>query len=445
MLDALFVGILLVIFGGIVVHAPLSVGLSALLPDHTLLIKSWKEVLLGVALVLAAILLMRHRQWSILRHKLMYAIMLYALLHLILIPVQYQGFEATVAGLFINLRFLLFFTLVYVAITLYPAAVRLFCWTFVGGALVVTVFALLQATILPHDILKYLGYSDTTIAPYLTVDQNMNYIRINSTLRGPNPLGVYATIVLAVVLAARLVGRRNGSRREETSAAILAAGSVVALWMSYSRSAALGACAAVAVVLLVVYGRQISKMVWAAFGVTLLVLTGSVVAFRDTQFVSQVILHEDPQEGNDINSNEGHVASLKEGVARMARQPLGSGIGSTGSASLHGTQPIIIENQYLFVAHETGWLGLALFLCITYYVLIETWRRRTWWLALAVCAAGIGAVVAGLFLPVWADDTVAIVWWGLAAVVIAAPRVATPHGRHQERTGKSKAKEARHG
>lgn len=420
-LDALFVGILLVIFGGVVLHAPISVGFSTLWPQQELLIKSWKEVLLGAALLLAIIILTLRKQWSIIQTKIIYLIALFAALNLLLIPAFDTGFEATIAGLFINLRFFLFFVLVYTAIKLYPRAYRLFFITFIAGALLVLIFAILQVTVLPYDILKYLGYNESTIMPYLTVDQNLNYLRINSTLRGPNPLGVYAVIALCVAMVAWLRGPRKMTTKEQVIGGILAAGSVIALWASYSRSAALAAVIAVSVVLLVVYGRRISKPVWVSLVVVAIALTGSLVALRDTQFVSQVILHEDPSEGSDINSNDGHAESLREGTSRMLRQPLGAGVGSTGSASLQSDDPIIIENQYLFVAHENGWVGLTLFLMITYYVLIKLWRRRVEWLALAVLASGAGLAVAGLFLPIWVDDTVAIIWWGLAAMVLASP------------------------
>ena len=164
-------------------------------------------------------------------------------------------------------------------------------------------------------------------------------------------------------------------------------------------------------------------MLFRSVGLALaaLVLCGSLVAFKDTQLVSQVILHEDPEEGNDVNSNDGHADSLLDGTNRMIRQPLGGGIGSTGSASLLGDSPLIIENQYLFIAHETGWVGLGLFLAISYFVLVGLWRRRMQWLALSVFASGVGLAVAGMFLPVWGDETVALVWWGLAAVALALP------------------------
>ncbi len=425
-LDWLFVGLLIVVFGGIVLHAPVSVALSSAWPDYAPIIKAWKEIVLGGALIACVVILTTRKQWGLVRTRLIGYIALFAALNIVLIPAFQTGFEAVVAGLFINLRYLLFFVLVYVALRLYPHVYRLFLTTFVVGAVVVTGFAILQVTVLPHDILKYLGYGKETIMPYLTVDQNINYIRINSTLRGPNPLGIYAVVALTVVLVAWLRRTREWTRREQVVGGIIAAGSVVALWASYSRSAIVAAAIALAIAAIVLYGKRVSRKIWLAVAIIALILTGGVVAFRETQFVSQVILHEDPHQGSNApNSNDGHLESLADGTARLIRQPLGAGIGSTGSASLLTDKPLIIENQYLFIAHETGWLGLALFVLIYVTVLREAWRRRAQWLALAVFASGVGIAAAGLVLPVWVDDTVSIVWWGLAAMVVASPLVIT--------------------
>lgn len=441
-LDWLFVGTLLAIFAGIVLHAPIAVGFSTLFPQADLVVKSWKEILMGIALVVSVVVLTTHKKWAILQDKLIYYIALFAALNLLTIPLFYTGFEATVAGLFINLRYFLFFVLVYVALKLYPKLYRLFITTFVAGALVVLGFAILQVTVLPNDFLKYLGYGESTIMPYLTVDQNEAYVRINSTLRGPNPLGIYALIALAVVLAAWLRGPRAFTRRESVLAGILAAGSIVALWASYSRSAALAAAIAVVVVVLVTHGRKIPKYVWIVVLGAGLVLTASVVTLRDTQFVSQVILHEDPHEESEYNSNDGHADSLVDGTERMLRQPLGAGIGSTGSASLYTDDPVIIENQYLFVAHEVGWVGLALFITIICVTLKRLWMRRAQWLALAVFASGLGIALAGLIQPVWVDDTVSIVWWGLAAIALALP-VATVAQPAASKAAKKTAKKVK--
>lgn len=419
-LQSTYIGLLVLVFFGVVLHAPIAVGFGTLWPNYDLLIKSWKEIVLGIALVLGLYLVWRNKARGRFNTPLFWLIAGFAALNVALVPVFYGGFEQTVAGLLINLRYFLFFVLVYIAVTLYPQARRLFLGAFIAGAVVVIGFALLQLTVLPHDVLKYIGYNQSTILPYMTVDENMNYIRINSTLRGPNPLGAYAVIVIAVALAFWLQNTRKITKREFWICSLLGFGGALAVWASYSRSAALGALAAVAIIIFVVYGRRINAWMWVSFVAVGLVLSGSLVAFKDTQFVSQVILHEDPNEGNNVNSNDGHAESLLEGATRMLTQPFGAGIGSTGSASLLGEKPFILENQYLFVAHEAGWLGLLLFVLIYWMVLRQLWRKRKHWFALGVFTSGIGLAIVGLFLPVFADDTIGIIWWGLAAVVLAS-------------------------
>jgi hypothetical protein len=151
-------------------------------------------------------------------------------------------------------------------------------------------------------------------------------------------------------------------------------------------------------------------------------LAGGLLAVKGSSFISNVILHENPNGGSSVSSNDGHVASLLHGLAQLVHQPLGAGIGSTGSASLYGSSPTIVENQYLFVAHEAGWLGLLLFMVLSILLLVRLWQRRQDWVSLGVYASGIGLLFIGLLLPVWADDTIAIIWWGLAAIALASER-----------------------
>jgi len=422
MLKKVYIGLLLIIFGGIVLHAPLSVGFGSLFPDYDLLIKSWKEILLGIATLLLPVLLTLHKRWNILKEPLFLCIAGFAALNIALIPVFFTGADATLAGILINLRYLLFFVLVYVGLALYPQYTRLFIKVFVAGALVVLGFAILQLTILPNDFLKYLGYGETTIMPYLTVDQNEAFVRINSTLRGPNPLGAYAMVVLVLLLAFWLKAKREITKREQVVLAILGVGGIVALWASYSRSAALGLALGAALVLAATVGKRISKTLWIVLAVVALAVGGSLVVFKDTDFVSNVILHEDPSEGNGVNSNDGHADSLVDGTKRVLAQPLGGGIGSTGSASLLTDSPLIIENQYLFIAHETGWLGLGLFIAISWLLLSKLWRGRKDWFVLGVFASGVALAFIGLIQPIWVDETVALIWWGLAAIALVRSR-----------------------
>lgn len=415
-IERLYLGILLVIFAGIIVHAPLTVWLGTLLPGYELIIKSWKELLMLVAAPLAVWLVSRHHLWTELwRDWLFRTIVAFAAIHVVILLVLWNGVNPTLAGLSIDLRWLLYFGLVYVAVRLYPSYRRWFVGVGLAGALIVGVFAVLQIFVLPRDILAGIGYDkDTTIAPYLTVDKNPDYVRINSTLRGPNPLGAYAVIILSLLLAA---GLRESKRlsRYSIHTSLMSISMILALWASYSRSALIAWIVSTGIVVAATVGRALSRRVWIIVAIVICALAGGFIAGRSSEFVSQVILHENPTGGSSVSSNDQHVSSLVDGTNRMLRQPLGAGVGSTGSASIYGDEPLVIENQYLFIAHEVGWLGIALFALIFGLVLWRLWQRRRDYLALGLFASGIGLAIIGLLLPVWTDDTVSIIWWGLAA------------------------------
>lgn len=419
-LEKIYATIIAVIFGGIVLHAPLSVGLGVLFPDYALLIKSWKEVLMLALIPVVITIVSRRHMWQELAADWIFRVIIaYTALHIVLVGVLYKGVSATAAGLAIDLRYVLFFGLVYILIRIMPGYRRTLLIIGGIGAIIVVGFATLQL-FLPADVLKHIGYSNETIAPYLTVDKNPDYVRVNSTLRGPNPLGAYAAIVITL-LAAALVRKKLQIRNKKyvIGIGLLALCSLIALWISYSRSALVAAVAGIGIVLAVTIARQLSRKVWIGLSVAVCALIGGLVIGQNSHFVSNVLLHENPVGGSAISSNEGHVESLEIGLVRMVQQPFGAGIGSTGSASLYGDAPTIIENQYLFIAHEAGWIGFVLFGILFVMIMRRLWVRRQDWLSLGVFASGVGMALIGLLLPVWVDDTVAIIWWGLAAIAIA--------------------------
>lgn len=420
LLEKIYAWILIVILGGIVLHAPLSVGFGTLFPDYSLAIKSWKEILMLIATVLAVAIVSKRHLWKELSRELIFKLIVaYAVLHLLLVAILFQGATQTVAGLAIDLRYILFFSLVYILVRILPQYRRLLIITIISGAIVVVGFAVLQL-FLPPDILKYLGYGKDTIEPYLTVDKNHEFIRVNSTLRGPNPLGAYVGIVLGGLVAAWASGRvKLKAGKNKTLFGLAVAASFVALWITYSRSALGAAVIIIAVVLGISAFKYITRRTWTYIAVIAVIFVGTLFAMRESTFVSNVLLHENPNGGSAVSSNDGHVESVVSATTRVSQEPFGGGVGSTGSASLYGDKPFIIENQYLFIAHEAGWLGLGLFIVLFVVIMARLWKLKKDWLALAVFASGVGLAIIGLLQPVWVDDTVSIVWWGLAAVAFA--------------------------
>lgn len=409
----IYAALLLVIFALIIIHAPLTVFLGTQFPNFAQGIKAWKEIVMLVAAILAVILLSQKHLWKkLLSDKIIQLAVAFIGVHLISLLI-WNGADQAIAGLMIDLRFVVYFGLVYVLMLTAPHYRRNFVKVFVAGAFVVIGFALLQQ-ILPRDFLAHFGYSDTTIAPYMTVDENDDFVRHNSTLRGPNPLGAYAAMV-ACVCVAWLIGMKQ---KRNWPIIGLALASVLVVYLSYARSAYLALGIGLTIIFACFFGKKIKRWQWATLAAVGVLCLGGLFAFRNTDFISNVVLHEDPGESSNLNSNDGHISSLAEGMEKMFAQPLGAGIGSTGSASLLGDNGLIIENYYLYVAHEVGWLGLALFIALFAAILKKLWYERKNPLALGVFASGVGLAFAALFLPVFADDTVSIVWWGLAALAI---------------------------
>lgn len=410
----------------IVVHAPLVVGLGSLFPEFAVPIKAWKEIALAILAIIGVMLAVRRGVGKVLlTNRLIIVATLFIVLHLVLAAFTNHDFPTTVAGLLIDLRFIGMFVLMYVLILIRPEAIRRVIRTAALGAAIVIGFGLLQITVLPDDALTSIGYSDSTIRPYTTIDRNPDFVRINSTLRGPNPLG--ALMVLYLALIAAYLARRPITVASKCFVRILAAilGSVVVLFASFSRSAYIAVVAAM--IAMALAHRRISRRGAVIAGGVLVVLVAGLVAVSSTAWFSNVILHVNPDSTVVSKSDSGHAASLRTGAERLIAQPLGGGIGSTGSASLYDadtSNDFIVENQYFFVAHESGWLGLLLFVLLLVGTFVALYRRRGSWVALGIFAGGVGLAIIGLLLPVWTDDTTAIIWWGLAGAAIALrPRI----------------------
>ncbi len=426
-------GLVAVMFG-MFLHAPATVALGTIFPDAALEIKAWKELLLGVLLAIALYMLWVEKRWQeVLQSRVVQLCGVFSLLHLVSLVVMPTSADSAVAGLMIDLRFVLYFVLCFIAVRLWPASQRLLLIAAGAGASIMLGFGLLQITVLPDNILASIGYGKDTIAAYNTIDKNPDFVRISSTLRGPNPVGAVSVILLSAVAVFALTYWRKKPQLRPYML-LFAAASVAVLFASYSRSAYLAAAAALVVVGWA-YWRKASWKWQALAGVGLAVALLASTLFQSSDWYKNVILHEDPESSTVIKSNDQHVESLENGLKRMIAQPFGAGVGSTGSASMiEANGPgVTIENYYLFVAHEVGWLGLLTYLAIFFMILQRLWQlKHQTWLALAIFSSGIGLSLVALLLPVWADDTTALVWWGLAGSIIGNRYVRTRSTRQQK-------------
>ncbi len=404
---------------------------------HYTTIRLWKEMLLGLATVLAAILLLTNkplkRQFA--RDKLFIIIGLYAALVLLSGVAAYYFHKVSrvgyADGALLDLRFLLFFVVTWV-LTKHSSIIYM-NWRkiLIGPAMAVIFFGVLQRLALPYDALKHVGYGPNTIQPYETVDQKNAYVRLQSTLRGANPLGAYLVVVMAAIATmVTRVKQRVGKLYWLLWVGIGLAGLFV-LFFTYSRSSWLGAVVSVGVLILL--GMRHRKYLWrtAALAglVAVLVGGGLLFAFRHNDRVQNTFFHTDEHSHSSISSNYGHMAALKNSSRDIVRDPFGTGAGTAGPASVHNQlgPTRIAENYYVQIAQETGVIGLALFLTILVLVAVELYRREYDSLARVLFSSLIGLSLVGLLSHVWADDTLAYLWWGFAGVAVARlkPKMST--------------------
>lgn len=387
--------------------------------------KSWKEVLLAVLVLVSLVPTftdskMRQALWSRWYNKL---IIIYGALHIVSLLIVGNQTEPLVVGLSINLRIVSFFAvsqiLFYYLKPPRRGVLAALLVPFVG----VVVVGLLQMFVLPYDYLTWFGYDkNTTIAPFHTIDQQLDQLRYMSTLRGPNPFGAY--LILPIVVVGDLARRYfTKDRIKSVGFSLVAIGGLVLLYGSQSRSAWIGFVLACGVYVLLSVPTVWQKRLVGIGVVGALVAGALAFQLRDTSFVQNVILHDNPEIGPAVTSNSARIDAFDEAVEDISERPLlGCGPGCAGPASFYDPDGIVLaENYYLQVAQEIGVLGALLFVGIVMLVARRLFELRADSLALALLASLLGLSVANVLLHVWADDTLAYVWWGLAGYMVVQP------------------------
>jgi hypothetical protein len=404
-------------------HAFLTVWLASLFGHYTLL-RLWKEVvLLVVGLVVLGLLFRDHAmRRALYKNRLFWLIGIYTLLLLFLGFTSFTHHQvsgkALAYGLLEDLRYLLFFGLCLGIAARNNWLQKHGMQVLLIPALVVVLFGLLQAFVLPYNFLQHFGYSSTTIAPFETVNSNLHYVRVQSTLRGANPLGAYLVLVIVVIVVQFM---RSHTRRDKLEYGLFGVAAAIVLFFTYSRSAWIGAGLSVAcLVVAAIKSKRIRQWTMLSVAVLVVVGAGGALVLRHNSRFENIVFHTSP---NTIptTSDQNHVSALRQGLHDLTYDPLGRGPGTAGPASVYNLDgPVrIAENYFIQIGQETGWLGLALFLLINVVVMGAMWRVRSEPMALALWASLIGISFIGLFSHVWSDDTLSYIWWGLAGVALS--------------------------
>lgn len=402
-------------------HAFITVWFSSFLGHYTLL-RLWKELLLVIIVSGAGFILLADKE---LRKKLFSpwlfrAVAIYVIFFAVWALASLIGDsvspKAVWYGLLVNLRFLIFFVAVAVVAAKSDILSRIWPKILLLPAAAVSFFAILQFLVLPYDFLKHFGYGQATISPYETINHNINHLRVASTLRGANSLGAYLILPISALVSLLLA-----KKLKHPAYGLLGIGLVLALVFSFSRSAWIGAALSASVIFwLSVKDRHHRDLILRAVIVLTLVATLSVFVFRHNTTFENIIFHTDHTSAIDTSSNEGHITAFRQAVSDIGHQPLGGGVGSAGPESVYNLhQTRIAENYFLQIGQEVGVIGMAVFIAINILVGVELWRRQNDPLAKILLASLVGITFVNLVSHAWTDDTLAYIWWGLAAVCLS--------------------------
>jgi hypothetical protein len=391
----------------------------------------WKELVIVVLAVLAIWLAWTDkyiRKW-LKTNWLPRLILIYTLLYIgtgiWALAVGNVNSSALIYSLLSNLRFLGFFMIALTAATKSEFLKRNWRKLLAIPAVIVVGFGLLQRFVLPYDFLQHFGYGPKTIPAYQTVDNKIDYRRIQSTLRGANPLGAYLVLAIPALFLAL---------KKQKSVRWLVLGlSLIAIFYSYSRSAWLGL--AVTTALLIYWSLHSQKLKQATIlGVVIatLVIGGGVLVLRSSHVVQNTVFHTDTTSGSPDSSNEDRLAALEEGAQDVLHEPLGRGPGTAGPASFRNNHsPRIAENYFLQIGQEVGWLGIALFVAINFMVAKMLWQQKSDVLARLLLAALVGLNVVNMLSHAWADDTLGLMYFGLAGIALSPAILETKRTKHE--------------
>lgn len=419
-------------------HAVLTTWLASSV-NHFDLLRIWKDLLM-VPIGLGAL-------WVVYQNRLfdrfeklkplVVLIVIYGLLEIVLgiwaVMSHRVNASAMIYGWINDLQYLAFFIITLLVAAKVPLKKYWPQLLLIPAGLVV-IFGLLQHFILPADFLRHFGYGPHSLPLYETVDQKTAYIRLQSTLRGPNPLGAYLILIITALIGAFVKFKKQ---RQLFTASLLA--SLVVLFFSYSRSAYIGIilawCLLVFLSLRGVFAKKIILFGVAGF---LIIGTTSIFALRQNDHVQNIFFHTDEHSRSSESSNYVRGKALKSGLKDIWHEPLGQGPGTAGPASARNDhQARIAENYYLQIGQELGIMGLAIFLAINYYIFIYLWQQRKDILSAVLLASFAGISFVNLLSHAWSDDTLSIIWWGLAGIALAPAILNTNKYSRHEKTKKA--------
>jgi O-antigen ligase len=369
--------------------------------------------------------LLRH---EVLKDKLNIAIAVYVALTLFFtIPtLQKNELEAAVSGFLMNTRFfIMFLTVQLILLLVSKDKVQKSLYKFIKYFLIlsflISIFAIMQVTILPPSFLEFFGYNGvTTPPPYSTVDNNINFLRAFSTMWAPNMLGAFLLLPLAIFCTLFL------QKHRVIYTGIGVVTTCIAIFVTHSRSAIFGAIICIGIIVIIKRKQFIFQHIKPILIASALAIAIGASTSTDSS-VRMLIFHSSE---TDTSLTEGstndHFIAIKENSLDVLKHPLGQGVGTAGPSSFQQKKftPKIAENYFIQILQEVGIIGFLIFCYISLVIgwrLIKITKKSN--LAVALFASFISINTINIFLHGWADDPTSITWWGFAAIVFFFPTI----------------------
>lgn len=403
-------------------------------------VRVWKEVIIFFLAAASVALLTKDKtlRQQFFGSKLTILIALYLALGILRTAYGYNegitNLESAAYGMIGAFRYLVFFLVVWITASRSTILQRWWPFAVIAPATIVVLFGLLQQFVLDRNFLTHFGYGPDTIPAYQSIDQKTEYMRAQSTLRGPNPLGAYLVLIITV-----LTGIFYKFKSYRFSFGFMLVASSFLLFFSYSRSAWIGLAVSLATwVLLAIKDKKVLNYLLITTLAGAVIMSVSIVSLSNNDYIQNTIFHTDEMSQSTTSSNSVRAQAINDGLKDVFAHPLGQGLGSAGPASARGSAPKIAENYYIQVAQEVGVFGLVLYLAITAGVGYRLFQRRSQLLAQVLLASLVGISVINLISHAWMDDTLGLMWWGLAGIALAT--TASPaiiKGKHHEKQTKS--------
>jgi len=403
-------------------------GLNLSFPHSSILIHIWKELLLlliGLMVMLGLIF----KQLKLSKWKYLdIFILLYFLFGICITVFLHKNFVQFLYGFKYDYIFLIAYVLSRF-FNFSDIQKKILKNTLILSASMTVLFGLIWYFYLPRDFLKIFGYStnvgdwqfQNTLPIYHVMDRFSDAVRLTSTFSGPNHFGAYLLLIIPLVFTTLIKFIKNKVFAWKTFVFIcFLIFSVLALFLTYSRSAWIGFFIQICFFILIVLKpyRKIFKFVIFTF-ISCFVFSIAFVSFN-FQSISNYILKcsmttELSQEKNNnfikCSSTRGHFDRSLDGLIRSSKEPLGHGL---------GTPKKEITRILLF---EMGYGGLFLFLSIIISAIWFLWKRsyfiaiekEEFWLFLSL----VGLSTMAMFLHAWEDPATAIIFWSWLGMVVS--------------------------